>query len=98
MAWFALALRVAGVLLVAHALMLLGADEISTIENGGVRTIRSLGAIFTLYGADPKSWLSSLPILSAVFALPGWAVLFVTGGLLVFLTRQRGVDGGRRMD
>jgi hypothetical protein len=48
--------RIVGIILVAHALMLIGADEISTLEAGGVRMIRSLGTILTLYGADPISW------------------------------------------
>ena len=37
--------RLLGILLLLHALMLLGADEISSIENGGIRTIRSFGRI-----------------------------------------------------
>ena len=95
MAWLSVVLRVLGVLLVAHALMLLGADEISTIENGGIRTIRSLETILTLYGADPKPWLMSLPTwlggtLTAVFSWPGWAIFSVLGGALAFAGRDRG--------
>ena len=87
-------LRVLGIILVAHGLMLLGADEISTIENGGLRTIRSLDTILALYRADPKPWLMALPAAvshgaEAAFSLPGWLVLFVVGGGLVFVTRGR---------
>jgi hypothetical protein len=86
--------RVLGLLLVAHGLMLLGADEISTIENGGVRTIRSLVAILTLYRADPTPFLASLPdalsgALQAALSLPGWGVLFLVGGFLAFFARDR---------
>jgi len=48
-------MRILGIVLVAHALMLIGADEISTIESGSVRTIRTLEHILTLYGAKPKA-------------------------------------------
>ena len=87
--------RVLGVLFVAHALMLLGADEISTIENGGVRTIRSLAAILRLYRSDPTPLLASLPdalsgALQAVLSLPGWGVLLLVGGLLALFARERG--------
>jgi hypothetical protein len=54
-----------------HALMLIGADEITTIESGGFRTIRTLEHILTLYGADPKAWGMVLPspIAMAVVAI-----------------------------
>ena len=86
--------RILGILLVAHGLMLLGADEISTIENGGLRTIRSLDTILTLYRADPKPLLTALPVglgqgLGAVLSLPGWGVLFAVGGLMAFAARER---------
>jgi hypothetical protein len=94
MARFSVAPRILGMVLLAHALMLLGADEITTLERGGIRTIRSFDAILTLYGADPKPWLMSLPSwlesgLTAVFALPGWAVLAVTGAGLAYAFRDR---------
>jgi hypothetical protein len=82
-------LRILGILIFAHALMLLGADEISTIEKGGIRTIRSLGDILTLYGADPDGWNSAPSVVGFVLALPGWGVLAALGGLIVFVTRRR---------
>jgi hypothetical protein len=90
----AVAPRLFGILLLLHALMLLGADEISTIENGGIRTIRSLGRILTLYRADPEPFVMSLPewlagALSWVLALPGWGVLAVIGAALAALFRAR---------
>jgi hypothetical protein len=86
--------RLLGIGLLLHALMLLGADEISTIENDGIRTIRSLGQILTLYRADPEPLLMSVPEwlsvgLGWVLALPGWGVLAVTGGALAFIFRSR---------
>ena len=86
--------RIVGIILVAHALMLIGADEISTLEAGGIRMIRSLGTILTLYGADPMSWPENLPgplggLVNAVLSWPGWAVLAVTGGVLAAGARPR---------
>jgi len=91
----AVPLRIVGMLLLAHALMLVGADEISTIENGGIRTIRSLDAILTLYRADPKPLLMGLPesaasALTVVMSLPGWLVLAVMGAVLAYAFRDRG--------
>jgi hypothetical protein len=88
------AVRILGLVLIAHALMLIGADEISSIEAGGTRTIRSFGHILTLYGADPMNWLPALPTsvqraFASLLALPGWAVLASSGGLLALLTRAR---------
>lgn len=86
--------RLLGILLLLHALMLLGADEISTIENGGIRTIRSFGQILTLYRADPEPFLISLPEwlaggLGWVLSMPGWGVLAVIGAALAALFRTR---------
>ena len=86
--------RILGIVLIAHALMLIGADEISTLEAGGIRMIRSLGTILALYGADPTSWPENLPgplagIVSTVLSWPGWGVLAVTGGVLAVIARGR---------
>ena len=83
-----------GILLLLHALMLLGADEISSIENGGIRTIRSLGYILTLYRADPEPLLMALPswlaaALGWVLSIPGWGVLAVAGAALAAIFRAR---------
>ena len=91
---FVVGMRVLGIVLVAHALMLIGADEITTIEAGGVRTIRSLEHILTLYGADPKAWGLGLPApfaraVTAIMALPGWAVLAAVGGIIGVVARPR---------
>ena len=88
------AVRWLGILLMLHALMLLGADEISTIENDGIRTIRSLDTILTLYRADPEPFVASLPEWLAgavgwVLALPGWGVLGTAGAVLALIFRGR---------
>jgi hypothetical protein len=88
------ALNWLGLILVAHSLMLLGADEITTIEEGGILTVRSLGRILTLYGADPLPWLGALSgvpasALASVLSWPAWAVLFFAGGFTALVTRER---------
>lgn len=90
----AVILRIVGMLFLAHALMLIGADEVSTIENGGIRTIRSLARILSLYGADPAPFVMGLPDWLAnafnwVLELPGWAVFTVVGAILAALFRSR---------
>ena len=89
---FIVGMRILGIVLVAHALMLIGADEITTIESGGIRTIRTLEHILTLYGADPKAWDTGLPApfamaMATIMSLPGWAVLAAIGGALSFIAR-----------
>jgi hypothetical protein len=86
--------RLLGIGLLLHALMLLGADEISSIENGGIRTIRSLGRILAFYRVDPEPLLMSLPGwlaagLGWVLSLPGWGVLAAIGAALAALFRAR---------
>ena len=94
MKYLLFAIRILGILLIVHALMLIGADEISTIEAGGVRIIRSLDHILTIYRLDPKPWEETLPNIFQVavirlMALPAWAVFGVLGVVLGFVARAR---------
>jgi hypothetical protein len=87
--------RILGLLLLAHARMLLGGEEITTIERGGIRTLRSFDTVLTLDGADPKPWLMTLPLsstgpLAAMFSRPGGVIFGVVGTLLTFVARDRG--------
>ena len=70
------------IVFIAHALMLIGADEITTLERGGILTIRSLQQILVLYNADPTAWLSTtMPAIAAikmasiVLSIPGCETL-----------------------
>ena len=94
MKYFLFAIRILGILLIVHALMLIGADEITTIEAGGVRTIRSLEHILTIYRLDPKPSVETLPeslqgLVVRVLSLPAWAVFGLLGVLLGFAARAR---------
>ena len=94
MKYLLFAIRILGILLIVHALMLIGADEITTIEAGGVRTIRSLEHILTIYRLDPKPSVEGLPgtlqgLVLRVLSLPAWAVLGLLGVMLGFVARAR---------
>jgi len=83
--------RFLGLILMISALMLLGADGITTLEMDGVVTTRSLDEIIALLGASPRDWLeTTLPgvvsgALSAPFALPGWMSTGVLGVLFALM-------------
>ena len=90
--------RVIGLFLIVVALMLLGADLVSTLEKNGATTIRSFDQILLLLGADTSAWIERLPpliatALAALFSWPGWAVLGIPGILLGMLggsSRKKG--------
>jgi len=80
--------RLIGFVLIVFALMLLGADLVSTLEKNSATVIRSLDQILRLTGVDAAPWLqrkfppeiASVTIL--VLSWPCWAVLGVPGVLL----------------
>ena len=84
--------RLFSVVLVVLALMLLGADVVSTLEKNGEAVIRSLDQILLLMRVDATPWLQQkLPpqaanVGVAILSWPGWAVLGVPGTLLGMLT------------
>ena len=83
--------RFIGLVLVVFALMLLGADLVSTLEKTGGTTIRSFDQILLLLGADTTAWIQQQlpPIITnallAILSWPGWAVLGIPGVLLGML-------------
>ena len=98
-AFLYVAMRLVSLVLIAIALMLLGADLISTMEHGGAVAIRSLDHV---WGAiDPgsidafKSWLehrAAQPVthgIESFLATPGWAFFGVLGVVLAFLFGRR---------
>jgi hypothetical protein len=92
-------LRLMSLLLVVAALMLLGADLITSLEKGGEITVRSLEHVWSLLGKSSavafSGWLThSLPAplphwCEAVLALPGWGVTGVLGVVLAFAFGRR---------
>lgn len=89
------ALRFISLILIVTALMLLGADILSSLEHNGQIIVRSIDQVWAIIDAAGdttfKSWLGhSLPSpvpawLYSVMALPGWGVTGVTGVILAFL-------------
>ncbi|HVV28172.1 MAG TPA: hypothetical protein VHC40_09425 [Rhizomicrobium sp.] len=94
----AIFMRVVSLVLIVIALMLLGADAVTSLERGGELTVRSLGTIWSLFDADSlnlfKSWLQNrLPFMAqgvySFLSSPGWGVFGVIGVTLAFIFGRR---------
>jgi hypothetical protein len=93
------ALRFLSLILIVIALMLLGADIVTSLEHTGQIAVRSIDQVWSIIdktGLDAfKSWVEkSLPAPApgwtfSVMALPGWAVSGVIGVILAFLFGRR---------
>jgi hypothetical protein len=96
------ALRFLSLILIVVALMLLGADVLTSLEKGGVITVRSIDQVWMIIDkagdASFKAWLvKTMPgflvgAFNTVIALPGWAVSGVIGTILAFLFGRRVAD------
>jgi|SRR5690349_9263115 hypothetical protein len=92
-------MRLVSLVLICIALMLLGADLISTLEHGGAVVIRSLDHVWTAVNSASidgiKSWLEhhAPPALThgieSFLLTPGWAFFGVIGVVLAFLFGRR---------
>ncbi|HEV2562161.1 MAG TPA: hypothetical protein VGT78_08450 [Rhizomicrobium sp.] len=87
-------LRFLSLILIVVALMLLGADIVTSLEHGGQITVRSIEQVWAILdksGVDAfKGWAGkSFPAIYSVLALPGWAVTGVLGVILAFLFGRR---------
>jgi hypothetical protein len=95
-------LRLISLILVVAALMLLGADVITSLENGGKITVRSLDMVWAALDrsgvAAFHGWCGRhLPVflvhgIWTATSLPGWAVTGVPGIILAFLFGRRTTD------
>ena len=95
-------LRLISLILVVSALMLLGADAVTSLENGGKITVRSLDQVWQLFDhggnvAFPAWCTAHLAAflstgITAVTGLPGWAATGVPGIILAFLFGRRTAD------
>jgi hypothetical protein len=91
--------RIISLVLIVVALMLLGADAVTSLENNGGITVRSLETVWGILDkgslASFKSFASNnFPgfLASWIFALlgsPGWAVTGVIGVFLAFIFGRR---------
>ena len=92
-------LRLISLILVVSALMLLGADAVTSLENGGKIMVRSLDQVWALFNASGDAafhaWCNAhLPGflahgIAGLFGLPGWAATGVPGIILAFLFGRR---------
>jgi len=97
-------LRLISLILVVAALMLLGADAVTSLENGGKITVRSLDQVWGLFDhggneafhawCNAHLWAFLTKGVNAVTGLPGWAATGVPGIILAFLFGRRTADAG----
>ena len=90
------ALRLISLVLIALALMLLGADLITSLEKGGEITVRSVEQVVAMFSAGGpasfRAWaahhwpMTALHAMEAILTLPGWAVTGVPGVILNFFS------------
>ena len=94
----AVLMRLVSLVLIVIALMLLGADAVTSLERGGELTVRSLGTVWgILHPASLdafKSWVQhhAAVVAQGVYsflALPGWAATGVLGVILAFVFGRR---------
>ena len=95
-------LRLISLILVVSALMLLGADAVTSLENGGKIMVRSLDQVLALISKDGvvafHAWCDAhLPgflahFIVLIMSLWGWAVAGVPGIVLAFLFGRRTAD------
>lgn len=94
----AVVMRLVSLILIVIALLLLGADAVTSLERGGELTVRSLGTIWgVIHPASLtgfKSWVQNHAAFMAQgvyssLALPGWAVTGVVGVFLAFVFGRR---------
>ena len=81
-------LRFLSLVLIVLALMLLGADVVSTLEQGGGTMVRSFADVLKLVGVNAVNALPGdappqfVSVWMTLISWPGWAVLGVPGALL----------------
>ncbi len=88
-------MRLVSLVLVVIALMLLGADAVTSLEHHGQISVRSLDAVWALFDKGSvdafRAWCAStLPGflaqgVNSALLLPGWAVTGVIGVILAFI-------------
>ncbi len=94
-----LALRFVSLVLIVIALMLLGADMVTSLQKGGQIAVRSIEQVWRYFGpasiTSVKIWTEhSLPSpfpdwFYSVLSLPAWALTGVLGVVIAFLFGRR---------
>jgi hypothetical protein len=94
-----LALRFVSLVLIVIALMLLGADMVTSLQRSGQIAVRSIEEVWRIFGPASidgmKVWVEhSLPsplpdLFYSVLSLPAWALTGVLGVVIAFLFGRR---------
>jgi hypothetical protein len=94
-----LALRFVSLVLIVIALVLLGADMVTSLQEGGQIAVRSIEQVWRFLGPasidGAKAWVEhALPSpvpdwFYSVLALPAWALTGVLGVVVAFLFGRR---------
>ena len=97
----AIAFRFLALILIVVALMLLGADVVTSLEKSQM-TVRSIGEVWALFDAGSltafKAWVeTTLPApvpgwIYSLLSMWAWGVLGVPGVVLAFLFGRRQVE------
>ncbi len=92
-------LRLISLVLIFISIMLIGADLVTSLEKGGMITVRSIEQIWDIFSktgvASFKGWLEhTLPTpvpswIEALLRIPGWAITGVPGVFLAFIFGRR---------
>lgn len=91
-------MRLLALLMIVTALFLLGADALTSLEKGGVITVRSLDQIWSIISPNSlhafKNWAQNeVPALAqsiySALAMPGWGLIGVIGVLIAFIFGRR---------
>ena len=88
-------LRWLSLILVVLAVMLIGADVVTTLERGGVIVMRSFDQILMLFGAGSATWVqrgvpqSIVDAARVVFSWPAWLLFGLPGGVLALLVPEK---------
>jgi hypothetical protein len=94
----AVLMRLISLVLIVIALMLLGADAVSSLERGGQLSVRSLDTVWALLNPASllafKSWVQNhLPFMAqgvySFLSSPSWGVTGVIGVILAFVFGRR---------
>jgi hypothetical protein len=91
-------MRLIALVMITAALLLLGADALTSLEKGGEITVRSLNLIWSLIDshslASFKDWAQNkVPFLAqtiySALAMPAWGLIGVIGVLIAFIFGRR---------
>jgi hypothetical protein len=93
-------MRLIALAMIVTALVLLGADALTSLEKGGEITVRSLGLIWSIIHpgslAQFKDWAQHTFLAQTIYsalAMPGWGLIGVFGVLIAFIFgRKHGVE------